>query len=123
MTSLEALAKMDLRRAAVVELRFLRSSVERRDVLRVSPQPVVRDWRLARAQFARELRREQPLERLSAPFALHLVSTSSRGAIIRSAAHLRSVLPRRVAIRGATITRCHPQFTSTKACVSCRMNT
>ena len=56
----EALAQLDRRRACVVELRFFGGlSVEgTADVLQVSPQTVMRDWRLARAWLGRELRRE-----------------------------------------------------------------
>jgi len=58
--ALEALAQLDRRRAYVVELRFFGglSVEETADVLQVSPQTVMRDWRLARAWLGRELRRE-----------------------------------------------------------------
>ena len=58
--ALEALAQLDRRRAPVVELRFFGglSVEETADVLQVSPQTVMRDWRLARAWLGRELRRE-----------------------------------------------------------------
>jgi RNA polymerase sigma factor (TIGR02999 family) len=56
--ALSTLAKNDPRRAEVIELRFFGglSVEETADVLRVSPQTVMRDWRLARAWLAAELR-------------------------------------------------------------------
>jgi RNA polymerase sigma factor (TIGR02999 family) len=56
--ALESLARIDPRRAKVIELRFFGglSVEETAAVLRVSPQTVMRDWRLARAWIARELR-------------------------------------------------------------------
>jgi RNA polymerase sigma factor (TIGR02999 family) len=55
--ALDSLARMDPRRAKVVELRFFGglSVDETADALQVSPQTVMRDWRLARAWLAREL--------------------------------------------------------------------
>jgi RNA polymerase sigma factor (TIGR02999 family) len=55
--ALEAFAKIDARRAQVVELRFFGGlSVEEvAAALQVSPQTVMRDWRIARAWLAREL--------------------------------------------------------------------
>jgi len=60
--ALESLARIDPRRAQVIELRFFGglSVEETSDVLQVSPQTVMRDWRLARAWLARELRGERP---------------------------------------------------------------
>jgi RNA polymerase sigma factor (TIGR02999 family) len=57
--ALTALAQMDQRRAQVVELRFFGglSVDETAEALSVSPQTVMRDWKLARAWLARELRR------------------------------------------------------------------
>jgi RNA polymerase sigma factor (TIGR02999 family) len=57
--ALEALARMDARRAQVIELRFFGGLTveETADVLKISRQTVLRDWRLARAWLARELRR------------------------------------------------------------------
>jgi RNA polymerase sigma-70 factor (ECF subfamily) len=57
--ALNALAEMDARRAQVIELRFFGglSVEETAEVLTVSPQTVMRDWRIARAWLARELRR------------------------------------------------------------------
>jgi RNA polymerase sigma factor (TIGR02999 family) len=56
--ALESLAQLDPRRARVVELRFFGGLGvdETADVLQVSPQTVMRDWRLAKAWLARELR-------------------------------------------------------------------
>jgi RNA polymerase sigma factor (TIGR02999 family) len=58
--ALDALKRLDPRRAKVIELRFFGglSVDEAADVLEVSPQTVMRDWRLARAWLARELRPE-----------------------------------------------------------------
>ena len=56
--ALEGLTRIDPRRAKVIELRFFGglSVDETADVLQVSPQTVMRDWRLARAWLTRELR-------------------------------------------------------------------
>jgi len=56
--ALETLAQIDPRRAKVIELRFFGglSVDETAEVLGVSSQTVMRDWRLARAWLARELR-------------------------------------------------------------------
>jgi len=58
--ALNALAKVDARKSEVVELRFFGglSVEEAAGVLRVSPQTVMRDWRLAKAWLWRELGRE-----------------------------------------------------------------
>jgi RNA polymerase sigma factor (TIGR02999 family) len=55
--ALESLAQIDQRRAKVIELRFFGglSVEETAEALQVSPQTVLRDWRLARAWLAREL--------------------------------------------------------------------
>jgi RNA polymerase sigma factor (TIGR02999 family) len=55
--ALNTLAQIDPRRAQVVELRFFGGLTveETGQVLQVSPQTVMRDWRLARARLAREL--------------------------------------------------------------------
>jgi RNA polymerase sigma factor (TIGR02999 family) len=57
--ALVALAQRDPRRAQVIELRFFGglSVEETSEALGVSPQTVMRDWRLARAWLARELRK------------------------------------------------------------------
>jgi RNA polymerase sigma factor (TIGR02999 family) len=56
--ALETLARLDRRRAQVVELRFFGglSVNETAETLDVSAQTVMRDWRLARAWLTRELR-------------------------------------------------------------------
>jgi len=55
--ALEELAKIDARKAKVVELRFFGGLgvEETAEVLKVSPQTVMRDWRLAKAWLAREI--------------------------------------------------------------------
>lgn len=56
--ALDALAKMDERKARVVEMRFFGglSVDETASVLNVSADTVMRDWRLAKAWLLRELR-------------------------------------------------------------------
>ena len=58
--ALDALAKIDPRRAKVVEMRFFGglSVKETAAVLEISEESVRRDWRLARAWLARELSKE-----------------------------------------------------------------
>ena len=55
--ALEALARLDPRKTRVIELRFFGglSVEEAAAVLRISPQSVMRDWKLAKAWLAREL--------------------------------------------------------------------
>jgi RNA polymerase sigma-70 factor (ECF subfamily) len=55
--ALNALARIDPRRAQVIELRFFGGLTvdETGQVLQISPQTVMRDWKLARAWLAREL--------------------------------------------------------------------
>ncbi len=57
--ALSALAKFDERRSQVVELRFFGGLTveETAAVLRISPETVMRDWKLARTWLRRELRR------------------------------------------------------------------
>lgn len=57
--ALEGLTRLDPRRAQVVEMRFFAGLTveETAQALAVSEQTVIRDWRLARAWLARELRR------------------------------------------------------------------
>jgi len=57
--ALAALAKMDERKARVVELRFFGGLTieETAEVLQISPQSVLRDWRLAKPWLAREVTR------------------------------------------------------------------
>ena len=59
--ALESLAKMDPRQAQVVEMRFFGglSVEETAEVLKISPQSVMRDWRLAKAWLRREIQRAQ----------------------------------------------------------------
>jgi RNA polymerase sigma factor (TIGR02999 family) len=58
--ALNALAIRDSRKARVVELRFFAglSVDETAEVLKVSPQTVLRDWSLSKAWLAREMRPE-----------------------------------------------------------------
>jgi RNA polymerase sigma factor (TIGR02999 family) len=55
--ALSALARIDPRRAQVIELRFFGGLTveETAHVLQISPQTVMRDWSLARAWLARQL--------------------------------------------------------------------
>jgi RNA polymerase sigma factor (TIGR02999 family) len=57
--ALTSLARLDPRRARVIEMRFFGglSVQQTAEALAVSPQTVMRDWRLARAWLTRELRR------------------------------------------------------------------
>lgn len=57
--ALERLGKMDPRQARVVEMRFFGglSVEETAGVLKISPQSVMRDWKLAKAWLRREIRR------------------------------------------------------------------
>ena len=56
--ALESLARMDQRKARVIELRFFGGLTveETATALKVSPETVMRDWRLAKAWLLRELR-------------------------------------------------------------------
>lgn len=55
--ALTALARFDPRKARVIELRFFGglSVEETAEVLKISPQSVMRDWRLARTWLMREM--------------------------------------------------------------------
>jgi RNA polymerase sigma-70 factor, ECF subfamily len=55
--ALDTLARHDPRKARVVELRFFggMSVEETAEVLKVSPQTVMRDWKLAKSWLAREM--------------------------------------------------------------------
>jgi RNA polymerase sigma factor (TIGR02999 family) len=55
--SLDALARIDPRKSKVIELRFFGglSVEETAEVLKISPQSVMRDWKLAKAWLMREL--------------------------------------------------------------------
>ena len=57
--ALEELARLDPRRARVIELRFFGGLTvdETAAALNLSAQSVMRDWRLARAWLARELKK------------------------------------------------------------------
>ena len=57
--ALNTLAEMDPRKARVIELRFFGglSVEETAEVLKISPQSVMRDWKLAKAWLTRELTR------------------------------------------------------------------
>jgi RNA polymerase sigma-70 factor, ECF subfamily len=59
--ALESLTQIDPRRVRVIELRYFGglSVEETAAVLQVSPQTVLRDWRIARAWLARELHGEE----------------------------------------------------------------
>jgi len=69
--ALNSLAQFDPRRAKVVELRFFGGLTveESAEVLKISPQSVLRDWRLARSWLMRELNQSTGFE---------LVSTASK---------------------------------------------
>lgn len=58
--ALSALAKGDARKARVVELRYFGglSVEETAEVLKISPQSVMRDWKLAKAWLTRELTKQ-----------------------------------------------------------------
>uniref|UniRef100_Q01P44 RNA polymerase, sigma-24 subunit, ECF subfamily n=1 Tax=Solibacter usitatus (strain Ellin6076) TaxID=234267 RepID=Q01P44_SOLUE len=55
--ALEALAQLDSRKAKVIEMRFFGglSVEETAEVLKISPETVMRDWKMARAWLMREL--------------------------------------------------------------------
>lgn len=57
--ALNALSKLDPRKGRVIELRFFGglSVEETAEVLNVSPQTILRDWKLAKAWLTRELSR------------------------------------------------------------------
>ena len=59
--AINALAKLDARKSQVVELRFFGGLTveETAEVLKVSPETVMRDWRLAKAWLLRELGGDQ----------------------------------------------------------------
>src|SRR3954447_21160054 len=60
--ALEALASFDERKSRVIELRFFGglSVEETASVLKVSPETVMRDWRLAKVWLQREMRGDTP---------------------------------------------------------------
>ena len=59
--ALNQLAKVDERKSQVVEMRFFGglSVEETAEVLKVSPETVMRDWRLAKAWLLREMSGEK----------------------------------------------------------------
>lgn len=59
--ALSELAKHDARKARVVELRYFGglSVEETAEVLKISPQSVLRDWKLSKSWLARELSRSE----------------------------------------------------------------
>jgi len=61
--ALKALAAIDPRKSEVVELRFFGGlSVEEvAEVLKVSPETVMRDWKFAKSWLRRELSKEKPV--------------------------------------------------------------
>ena len=61
--ALDALAKVDERKAKVIELRYFGglSVEETAEVLKVSPDTVMRDWRLSKSWLLRELRGRTPM--------------------------------------------------------------
>src|SRR6202035_2771009 len=63
--ALNALAKVDPRKAEVIELRFFAglSVEETAEVLKVSPDTVMRDWKLAKAWLAREMTKTEASKR------------------------------------------------------------
>ncbi len=62
--ALNALAKIDARKSQVIELRFFGglSVEETAEALKVSPDTVLRDWRLAKSWLMRELSGKNPDE-------------------------------------------------------------
>jgi len=62
--ALNALAKVDARKAQVVELRFFGglTAEETAEVLKISPETVLRDWNLAKVWLLRELSGSAPHE-------------------------------------------------------------
>jgi DNA-directed RNA polymerase specialized sigma24 family protein len=59
--ALSVLAKHDARKVQVVDLRYFGglSVEETAEVLKISPQSVLRDWKLAKSWLARELSRNE----------------------------------------------------------------
>ena len=64
--ALTALARFDARMSQIVELRFFGGLTveETADVLKVSPETVMRDWRTAKAWLLRELSTDEANRRL-----------------------------------------------------------
>jgi RNA polymerase sigma factor (TIGR02999 family) len=65
--ALRALADIDLRKSQVVELRFFGglSAKETAEVLKVSEETALRDWKLAKSWLRRELTKEKPTKEKS----------------------------------------------------------
>lgn len=63
--ALEALAVVDARKGRVVELRFFGglTAEETAEALGVSPDTVLRDWKLARTWLAREMKRQARVQK------------------------------------------------------------
>jgi RNA polymerase sigma factor (TIGR02999 family) len=61
--ALKALAAIDPRKSEVVELRFFGglSVEEAAEVLKISPETVMRDWKFAKSWLRRELSKEKPV--------------------------------------------------------------
>jgi RNA polymerase sigma factor (TIGR02999 family) len=68
--ALSSLAEIDPRKSRVVELRFFGglSVEETAEVLEISPETVLRDWRMAKTWLFRELTRSGNPARRSSPF-------------------------------------------------------
>jgi RNA polymerase sigma factor (TIGR02999 family) len=68
--ALSSLAEIDPRKSRVVELRFFGglSVEETAEVLQISPETVLRDWRMAKTWLFRELTRSGNPARRSSPF-------------------------------------------------------
>jgi RNA polymerase sigma factor (TIGR02999 family) len=60
--ALQALAALDLRKSQIVELRFFGglSAKETAEVLHVSEETVLRDWKLSKSWLRREMTKEPP---------------------------------------------------------------
>ena len=60
--ALTALAEVDERKCRVVELKFFGglTAEETADVLKISPETVLRDWKMARAWLMREMKQSGP---------------------------------------------------------------
>jgi len=72
--ALSALSKIDPRKGRVVELRYFGglSAEETAEILGISPETVLRDWKMAKTWLYRELRNEKPPEKAQ-PITNHTV--------------------------------------------------
>jgi RNA polymerase sigma-70 factor, ECF subfamily len=70
--ALQSLAVIDARKCQVVELRFFGglTAEESAEVLGVSPDTVLRDWKLARTWLAREMKKQARVQKLKSKAAL-----------------------------------------------------